>query len=782
MYGGLGDFFYNLKGDEDNPKTLADLYWGNITGKDQVRENLDPLMTWDNNYVFKTWFSASSNALWDTFRAVPCIYDDGIMVKDKTIVPPSQGIFPATGSHEEEEPVPEPYVAANGNQGILVESDENTCYGKQDFRSDLMPLGIKYRSIIETICQPENNGGYTVELDPNFFNETNPYWTQMFLLKALPTLDYDYTVHSDEYAGFTASLIRVGNYYGGSNQASKEGLLEPIGPFGPWNTYNGGFALAEASTTVFQNMLSFSITPLLHVSHSGQYLRSNGDGVININAKAYSSGPLSIFLKATNLESNQSLVLASKTYEAETWFDHAAVGSDYFIAPEPLIGMAEIPKDWNRFKISLVLSNPRYNRDVTVTFKAKGPFIRVNKDFKGDFIAPSFRGLIPDTPNSYLNLTTDYSLNSAVFEDLNFLKKDLLGGTKSPFEYLIWYTKMFNLRFYLEPGSKKVSIYLPEDMIQQYDPVNIQDRVCYDKEYSKTRRIIDEGYLRFNLTPNKNDTVERYEDLNGDDLFDKTFPIKTVEKKTTKEYLTTDLKIGTKARNFSALNRRKGEGYTNLYGFNQGSPYQVSHVLTKEVEEDGMRKLETTYPQTEVYLNYVETLQKYDFLNLGDGPNDTVVMYSGLRDTPFKGHAAIISRTSVDMVRFAGGPCWLGGFTDSSPGITKHILGAAFTCVYKIPHYGLVPSTVNYDWGLTYDNIDFESIIATDNIYNKYLKNFIERVYSDPVQVECYVRLSSPDFRKLYWFDNAYWILTEVSNYNFRDEPVKCKFIRYDNA
>ena len=93
LYGGLGDFFYNLKGDEDNPKTLADLYWGNITGKDQVRENLDPLMTWDNNYVFKTWFSASSNALWDTFRAVPCIYDDGIMVKDKTIVPPSQGFL-----------------------------------------------------------------------------------------------------------------------------------------------------------------------------------------------------------------------------------------------------------------------------------------------------------------------------------------------------------------------------------------------------------------------------------------------------------------------------------------------------------------------------------------------------------------------------------------------------------------------------------------------------------------------------------------------------------------
>ena len=39
LYGGLGDFFYNLKGDEDSPKTLADLYWGDITGLSRDLEN-----------------------------------------------------------------------------------------------------------------------------------------------------------------------------------------------------------------------------------------------------------------------------------------------------------------------------------------------------------------------------------------------------------------------------------------------------------------------------------------------------------------------------------------------------------------------------------------------------------------------------------------------------------------------------------------------------------------------------------------------------------------------
>ena len=68
LYGGLGDFFYNLKGDEDNPKSLADLYWGNITGKDQVRENLDPLMNWNNRYVYNTWFNTSMDKIHDTFK------------------------------------------------------------------------------------------------------------------------------------------------------------------------------------------------------------------------------------------------------------------------------------------------------------------------------------------------------------------------------------------------------------------------------------------------------------------------------------------------------------------------------------------------------------------------------------------------------------------------------------------------------------------------------------------------------------------------------------------
>ena len=80
---------------------------------------------------------------------------------------------------------------------------------------------------------------------------------------------------------------------------------------------------------------------------------------------------------------------------------------------------------------------------------------------------------------------------------------------------------------------------------------------------------------------------------------------------------------------------------------------------------------------------------------------------------------------------------------------------------------------------MSYSNVDYQSLIVTGNIYDKYIKDFVEKIYTDPVVVECYVRLDSPELRRLYWFDNTYWILTEIGGYNYRDEPVKCKFVRY---
>ena len=250
LYGGLGDFFYNLKGDEDSPKTLADLYWGDITGLSRDLENSSSLVTWNPDYVVNTW--TYPEGFRDTFRAVPCIYDDKKMDKTKTIIPADSApeIFPSESYA---------YVSTEDlTKGFLITAEENDCYGKQDFRVDFMPLGIKYKSIIETCCKPYNNGGYSVELDPSFFNASNPYWTDMFLLKSLPTQDYDYSTNTGSFENFTCSLISVG----------QSTTLIPNGMSDVWTSTDSGSIQLQEGVKVIENKVYYNLQPFIEVNSS----------------------------------------------------------------------------------------------------------------------------------------------------------------------------------------------------------------------------------------------------------------------------------------------------------------------------------------------------------------------------------------------------------------------------------------------------------------------------------------------------------------------------------
>lgn len=790
LYGGLGDFFYNLKGDENNPKSLADLYWGDITHLSMQDEDDKVLMIWGPQYAYRSWFNTEGNSLYDTFRAVPCVYDDGKINKNLTIIPAQGGLFPSESSEGGTA-----FQGRDGSRALLVQAEENTCYAKQDFRADLMPLGIKYKSIIETCCKPINNGGYTVKLDPDFFNASNPYWTNMFLLKTLPTQEYDYSTKTGTLSDFTASIARVGNL-SGTTGTSATTTLKSTTSSDPWQLSGDGIKL-KSNYSIVNGQVYFEIHPFVEINAKD----FPGDSNRQYNAYLTTEGYLQVSLNITNQDTNETRVLMGFGYAAGTQipilhgdFDNETLYVQDLYTLAPLKGVAYLPTGWTNIKFSISIGNTKPGSGYTLHYQDKkgwGKYKWKTKSVAGDLKVPSkatytsplltryiaiMQGVGKEwpllLPDSYLTVKTDYSGDLSAFKPLEFTKRDLLKTTKSPFEYLTWYTKMFNLRFYLEPGTRRVSILTADNFIKQLEPYNIQDRICYDREYSKTRKIIDEGFLKFNLTPNENVTVDKYYKNVDKDLLDYIYPITIIEGKGQKEYLGSQLKVGSKGRIRSALNlRQPGTGY-NFYGFNQGSPYTVTYVSGSIVE---VQEFQTE----DLSLNYVQETQRYDFLSLDKDLNDTVVMYSGLKETPFPNAPAIISLTSVDMVRLAGAPCWIGGVVNGYQGGHSSLLGADYIYTYQIPHYGLVPSLTNYDNGLSYSNVDFESLIVTGNIYDKYLKDFIEKVYSDPLVVECYVRLNSPELRRLYWFDNNYWILVEISNYNYRDEPVKCKFVRY---
>lgn len=103
LYSTLADFFYNLKGDENNPKKISDLYWRFInegTGQPYTKgqeKELD-LFTYDSFFTYNNWksdleFSANGKHINTTFKPVPCDCENSID-KNKVLINNNVELFP----------------------------------------------------------------------------------------------------------------------------------------------------------------------------------------------------------------------------------------------------------------------------------------------------------------------------------------------------------------------------------------------------------------------------------------------------------------------------------------------------------------------------------------------------------------------------------------------------------------------------------------------------------------------------------------------------------------
>ena len=64
---------------------------------------------------------------------------------------------------------------------------EYTEWDMGDLRSYMQRPALRFRKLLEAICNPENNGGFTVNLDNTFFNDNNPYYNNAYLTLPLLT-------------------------------------------------------------------------------------------------------------------------------------------------------------------------------------------------------------------------------------------------------------------------------------------------------------------------------------------------------------------------------------------------------------------------------------------------------------------------------------------------------------------------------------------------------------------------------------------------------------------
>lgn len=266
LYGGLGEFFFNLMYDDDgNEKNLTDLYWKWIPYRfynildwesDPLtpdEENSELLYRLNSVNVCAAWpiFDPNDNLAYDSksficsdIMFVPMYYGyNNDFISNKILVNNYQrthsGDTGTTISSRWNSFLPVQYQEYEDTYG-LYEPDATNSYGlidtprdldpteARDFRVTNMPMAIRVSKLMNRIADPDNNGGYTVVWDQKI--KDSYWWKYGFILTDTPEYDldniqeaeYDFTnmTLSDEYLYETngTGTISTWNYNPTSEQ------------------------------------------------------------------------------------------------------------------------------------------------------------------------------------------------------------------------------------------------------------------------------------------------------------------------------------------------------------------------------------------------------------------------------------------------------------------------------------------------------------------------------------------------------------------------------------
>lgn len=179
LYGGLGSFFYALASKDDGtPRTLADLIWNDMDGEDVTDFEVFPgAATVQDAWTFlgggeperKTWWNVLNFA--PCYNGLPADFDASHALMDNE----AWANIPAGVDEDNQRPYEWTYKA--GLDCALVSfTNPHTEWELADLRWYLQRPVVSVKAFIAAVCDPRNNGGYEVTLDPTFFNAANPYY------------------------------------------------------------------------------------------------------------------------------------------------------------------------------------------------------------------------------------------------------------------------------------------------------------------------------------------------------------------------------------------------------------------------------------------------------------------------------------------------------------------------------------------------------------------------------------------------------------------------------
>lgn len=796
LFGGLGDYFYSLAQRQEDSngisskKSLADLVY-RYEGEDSEEVDLDFNITmrtvkdaWDNVAGWSTkWrflnFAPAYNGTpgengFDGDKALnfgyrETVYDDG-----KTYTP-----------YENWWVVDQLQRAHTGAE-------------MREFRSYLQRPVIRTMEVIKACCLPENNGGYQVNLDPDFFNPNNPYWFDAY--STLPMLSsLQYTAQEEAGSGFTVTL---GNTYdtGGSKGTRWSGYTETRGltmtnPQGKAFSVKGNFALeavfadtpspseyTEIRTTSYEPSKRNAATTTLY-------------GVVLMQLVAYDP-----FGQA--VAGSKIAMLSSPWSSADTYPNGSYLTEHGWVSP--------YGNEFELYKGAFKYDSGRWVWENAVTLYIEqvpsNCTVRLIVDREIQYIhrgtstlsAKTLLGYDPDYARKFkkedythFNVAlVDYeatvSTGEGVRSGAKITKEMLLSTDFTPADYLISYCKLFGLYFRKDPARKVIDI-LTRGNFYSGGIEDISDRIDRD-DVTITPLTFTKKWYNFGLEESESEYGDDYKKVYGVEYGDALINTGYEFNADTEEVFSGNIfksavQVVERSDAFAVIESDPGELVYTRRGF--GYALYNNNVLNEaydvEVPSGSTFDVTTGLDGENRYYDLFSKVQLHTSDNSPADGSNVLLFYVGLQDldTPTKELRYRITDDNEIMFKLNdGSPCWLASqseFDQYGHEEENRIMINADTCPAFSRYIIYGPSgyiTKSWDFGEPKTLYIPNAVSREDGtLYSQCWKNYISDLYNPDTRivttkVKWDGRVTIDTLRKFYWFDNCYWVINRIADWD----------------
>lgn len=733
LYGGLGSFIYGLSYDAlGNKRSMADLDFG---------ENLD--FTINRATVAEAWTRIghlSGPTKWDIINFLPGyggLPPSPFDANKCLVVPWKMGLKWQEGDYR-------------ATRTIVTLNEKVTGNAARDYRSYLQKPCIRVSALINAICDPANNGGYTVNKDSMFFDQFNPYWADLWMtLPSLNDLNINATetTNTQEMTGLNTLLPIVG---GGSGMYKVTVNADPYAYMSGLPAFNYKLWFMNSIGRIC-NMLVFTVT-----------LYDSSQNAISA---------------ATYRITTSGMTVSSNYPQPDFTFDHID-GQGYFV-----------DSGGNRVTFPLYVEGENaafYKVEIS-----QESYVWGSASFQpGDQSGTMWQVGEADYTNGYY---FDPRMNSADVEIVGMssssvrtgahITKDmLLGGGHTPAEYLLSYCKMFGIQIVCHKGEKVIDLIMRRNFYSS-TVKDISTRIDRGRAIEKVPFSFDARWYLFG-----NEAKGEYADYYksrfnrpfGQYRVNTGYEFDAQEKEMTKDIVFGNVCALLEASPYFCRLVRNGSNVPSV--FLAGGKYLLyngSETLAMDLPylADAVKTWDNpSYPMHDGW----DKLQLHGEQDAHLDDRDTLVFFNGMADTT--GMLLSLTDDTEEMLLLNGNnPCWMPLACDFDPSLE-------LAEVPKFSRYYWSGGTIanQLDWGDPSElQIPGAMIGVLSNIFDGYWGKYIaDRYDDDSAVVTCYVDLRGMQvgtdlFKNFYAFDGAIWALNRIINHSLTTNgPTQCEFVK----